>query len=194
MKLNLKSALFVLLATFTLSAFAVYDFPAGLNDEQKDKWTTILDAKSSLTGNQTLSGVIAFTGANTHSGLETGMRRDYLATTNATITVTTAMSSRVFKATASSGTQTFTLPAASTAGLVYTFICGNAGGEILINPTGTNTFSIQDAANGASIVTASSTGIKNTAATNVVGDCITLISDGSSQWQMISESGTWASQ
>lgn len=42
--------------------------------------------------------------------------------------------------------------------------------------------------------TAASTGIKNTAATNVVGDFVTLVSDGVTTWYMTSVAGVWASR
>jgi len=109
-------------------------------------------------------------------------------------TLTPALVGQVAICTKSSGNQTFTLPPAQTYGLPYTFVCANAGGEILVNPVGTDTISIKASEGGASVITAAGVGIKNTAATNVVGDHVTLISDGVSQWVMIAQSGTWASQ
>ena len=72
-----------------------------------------------------------------------------------------------------------------------------AAGEILINPNDTvDIFRIkatEDA--GASVVTSAGTGIKNTAATNIVGDHITIVSDPSTDsWFMIGQSGIWGSQ
>lgn len=134
--------------------------------------------------------------ATTHSGLSTfsgGLKRQVEVVTGDEV-VTTAMSGRTFICTKSSATQTFTLPTAATGALEYTFICGHASGEILVNPTGTNTFAIKASAGGASVVTASSTGIKNTAATNILGDSITLVSDGVSQWYGYAQNGIWATQ
>jgi hypothetical protein len=96
--------------------------------------------------------------------------------------------------TKASGNQTYTLPAAQTAGFIFTFVCGSAAGELLVNPVGTDTISIKASEGGASVVTAAGVGIKNTAATNVLNDHITLVSDGVSQWWTIAESGIWASQ
>jgi len=93
-------------------------------------------------------------------------------------------------------TTTYTLPAAQTAGLQFSFILGNVGTELLINPAGTDTISIKGAntATAANITTAAGAGIKNTAATHILGDTITLVSDGVSQWKMLCQSGTWAAQ
>lgn len=101
----------------------------------------------------------------------------------------------VFIGTKGSANQTYTLPAAQVAGLNFTFIGANAAGELLVNPVGTDTLAIKATVDqGASVVTAAGVGIKNTAATNVAGDLIVLISDGVSQWHMIGQSGIWASQ
>lgn len=111
-------------------------------------------------------------------------------------TVTTGMSGRTFLATAASGTQTFFLPdAGTTSGYFYKFICGNVGGEILINPATGDKIrckATEDA--GASVAPAAGTGIKNTAATNVLGDHIELVFDGVDTWHMTGQSGIWASQ
>jgi hypothetical protein len=147
----------------------------------------------SLAGTNTVSGALNVTGATAFSGATTGVRKEFEVVTGDK-TVTAAMSGRVFQATKSSATQTFTLPAATTAGLTYTFICGHASGEILINGGTGYAFSIKASEGGASVVTADNTGIKNTAASNVVGDHITLVSDGVKTWHAIAQSGTWASQ
>ena len=111
-----------------------------------------------------------------------------------TVTLTSAQSGLVSIQTLASGTQTYTLPAA-TSKAQFTFVCGHADSEILVNPAGTDVISLkatEDA--GAHIIIAGGTGIKNTAATNVLNDHITLASDGVSKWYMIGQSGIWASQ
>lgn len=115
-------------------------------------------------------------------------------TTAASATYTSADSNKITICTKSSATQTFTLPSAATAGLTYTFICGHASGEILINPVGTDVFNIKASEGGAAVLTTTPNGIKNTAATNVVGDSITVVSDGVGAWYGIRQSGTWATQ
>jgi hypothetical protein len=112
---------------------------------------------------------------------------------DATVAITAAVNNKVFIATKASATQTFTLPAASTAGLQYTFICGNAGGEIKILGSAGDTINCKAANAGASVSVAADTGIKNTAATNVLGDTITLVSDGVTNWYGIAQSGIFAS-
>ena len=167
----------------------------------------------------TLSGVLTFSGANTHSGVEThsgaethsaaethsgaethtgqetGFRRDLqIYLTEATTLLTAAESNKVIVATKASATQTFTLPIATTKGLMFTFVCGDAGGEILITPNAADQISTQAAANGANVIPAAGTGIKNTAATNVKNDTVTLVSDGVGVWYTIAISGIWATQ
>lgn len=111
-------------------------------------------------------------------------------------TVTAAMSGRAFKATLASGTQTFTLPLASTsAGAVYTFICGSAAGEILINANVADQISIKGLVDhSTSVKPTAGTGVKNTAATNVLGDHLTLVCDGVNGWDEVAGAGIWASQ
>lgn len=129
----------------------------------------------------------------------TTMKRGFTTTTDATIALTAAQSNTVFLATKTSGTQTFTLPAVA-AGLTYTFICGHASGEILVTPTGSvvttiTTFGAVGAdADTAIVATAAGTGIKNTAATNAIGDSVTLISDGVGWYGIGITSGIWATQ
>ena len=115
-----------------------------------------------------------------------------ISTVADTRTMTIEESNSVVIATKTSATQTFTLPTVQT-GLTYTFICDNAASEILINPTGSVVFNIKASEGGASVVTAAGTGIKNTAATNVKSDRITLVSDGTA-WYSALQSGIWASQ
>lgn len=110
-------------------------------------------------------------------------------------TVYTAQDSGVLTVcTRTSTTQTFTLPVAA-AGLIYGFVTTSAASEVLINPgNGTDVFQIKATVDqGASVVTAAGVGIKNTAATNVVGDLIWLVGI-TGVWVMTGQSGIWASQ
>lgn len=166
---------------------------------QQNGFNTAKD--TSFSGSNTFSGATSFTGTTTFTGATSGVRNSVVSGTSATYALTTAQSGTVFVATKSSATQTYTLPSAATAGVKYTFICGNAGGEILITPSGSDTitataFSAVGASPSTAIVApAGGTGIKNTAATNAVGDSITLVSDGSTGWYGIGiSSGIWASQ
>lgn len=137
-----------------------------------------------------LSGAVAFTGATT------GLRRTAeIQLTGTGDTLLAAESGKTMIATKASATQTFVLPSAATAGLLFTFICGSAAGEILIDPAGSESILTKAANNaGASVAPAGGTGIKNTAATNVLNDYLTLVSDGVDTWYTVAQSGIWASQ
>ena len=117
------------------------------------------------------------------------------ATTAETEAITAAESGKVFVQTRSSTTVTYTLPAA-TAGLTYTFVCGNAGSEILITPATGDAIvtKIHAAQDGTAWAPAAGTGIKNTAATNVAGDAITLVALDTTTWYGTGIVGLWASQ
>ena len=146
---------------------------------------------------QTVTGAKTFTGAATFTGATAGVRRAVSVTAADTIAITAAMSGTVFIATKASATQVFTLPAAATAGLEYTFVCGTAGldGEIHVGVFAGDliTGKIHAAENGTALLSTVTTGLlKNTAATNVDGDFCTLVSDGVTTWYMISLAGVWS--
>lgn len=148
---------------------------------------------------QTVAGAKTFTGATTFSGA-INAKQSFGRVTAASETVLATDSPKVYvDAQAADAATTFTLPAASTAGLTYTFVAGNVTGSsntVLINvQTGDNVVGkTHGAENGTGIATTANTGIKNTAATNVVGDFVTLVSDGVTTWYMTAVAGVWASQ
>jgi hypothetical protein len=116
--------------------------------------------------------------------------------TTATITVAESDSGKVYIGKRSSSTQIFTLPSASTAGLTYTFICGDVGGMVQIKGQSGDTINCKSNADGTdrvSVSVAADTGIRNNAATNVLGDNITLVSDGITTWWMTAQSGIFSS-
>lgn len=115
-------------------------------------------------------------------------------TSAATVSVPAGTSPRIHVATATTGTQTFTLPKASLSGQLFGFIANDAGAEILVSPTSGDSILMKASEGGAVLNPAAGTGVKNTAATNVVGDRVILLSDGVSTWYAIEQSGTWASQ
>lgn len=112
------------------------------------------------------------------------------------VTVAASDAGTVFVQTLASGTQTYTLPLASTApGCRVTFICQNAGSEILVTPNAADQISIKGLVDhSTSVKPAAGTGVKNTAATNVIGDHLTIISDGVNTWYEVSGAGIWATQ
>jgi len=116
--------------------------------------------------------------------------------TTATITVAASDSGTTYIAKRSSSTQTFTLPSASTAGLTYTFINGHVDGMIYIKGQSGDTINCKSNADGTdrvSVSVAATTGLRNNSATNVLGDNITLVSDGISIWWMTAQSGIFSS-
>ena len=129
------------------------------------------------------------------------LRHPIIVPSAAARTVVVSESGSVFIVTSETVTQVFTLPRAGRTpnGTFYTFIYGasTAGtGELDISPeSSADDMLIKTRENaGTSINPAAGTGIKNTALTHVIGDHITLVSDGVSRWYMIGESGLWASQ
>jgi len=134
------------------------------------------------------------------SGALTAKRRVVSASSGST-TLTTAQSGALVLNTGTSSTTTFVLPAASNTGANYCFVeGGDAAGELLVNvATGDSVVgrAITDTAGtggATAIATATSTGIKNTAASNVKGDMTCLTADGGTKWYMTSVMGVWASQ
>lgn len=117
-----------------------------------------------------------------------------IVTDAATLTLTAQQAGATVIATKTSATQVFTLPtAASVPAAEFKFVSASAGGEVSVNPNDADTILIkatEDA--GTSIAPAAGVAVKNTAATNVVGDHIALISDGVSKWYMVGQSGIWA--
>jgi hypothetical protein len=103
-----------------------------------------------------------------------------------TFALTAAMSGMTYIGTKASATQIISLPPPTTAGLYFAFVCGSAAGEINIDP-GAATYKIT----APGITVATTKDLKNTAATNVLGDCVELVSDGTDTWWAISISGIW---
>jgi hypothetical protein len=147
-----------------------------------------VDATTGAVTKATGTQVLALVNASAKTALTEAVTAD-------TEAVAAAESGKVYVQTRSSTTVTFTLPAAA-AGLTYTFVCGHANSEILITPAAGDaivgkTHGAQDATG---IAPAAGTGIKNTAATNVVGDHCTLVALDDVTWYMTSVAGVWASQ
>ena len=166
----------------------------GITEATDNRHTQTVAGTKTFSGTNTHSGGNTFSGAVTFTGATVGVRQDVEILASGNKTVTAAMSGRVFVATLGSGTQTFTLPVATTVGLVYTFVCGDAAGEILVTPNAADTISIKASEGGANVTPAAGTGVKNTGASNVKNDHLTLVADGVSAWYTIAESGTWATQ
>jgi len=154
-----------------------------------------LNTNKAVTFGSTLSvaGETTLTGAVTVTGAVAAPRPVENVTANKAVTA--AASGTMFVNTKGSATTTFTLPAAA-AGLTYTFVEGNAAGEILITPAAGDAIvgKIHAAQDGTALAPAAGTGIKNTAATNVAGDTITLVALDTTTWYAVAQTGLWASQ
>ena len=109
------------------------------------------------------------------------------ALVGATVVLTAAQSGGTFINRSTSGSPSWTLPAATTAGLEYTFICANTTAGFTV--TGAQVIHAKTTATGTAITT--TTTLTNTQATAVVGDAITIVSDGTAWW-MTSQTGTFA--
>jgi hypothetical protein len=153
----------------------------------------VVTGATAITGATTITGALSVTGAVSATGAAVSLRPTVTGT--ADVAVGAAASGTMYVSTESSGTITYTLPAAA-AGLWYTFVAGHADGEILITPaTGDAIVGKIHAANdGTALAPAAGTGIKNTAATNVAGDTVTLVAVDGTTWYIVAQTGVWASQ
>lgn len=137
--------------------------------------------------NITTTGTLAVTGTSTFTGVATftavpvfssGMTRPVTnsALVGATVVLTAAQSSGVFINVSTSGSPSWTLPAAAN-GLHYTFVTGNTTTGFTVTAAGT--IHAKTSATGTAV---SGTTLTNTQATAVVGDAISLVSDGTAWW------------
>lgn len=104
-----------------------------------------------------------------------------------TVVITAAQSGGVFINSSTSGTPSWTLPAATTPGLHYSFITANTTNGFTI--TGAQVIHFKTSASGT--VLTSTTTLTNTQGTAIVGDTISLVSNGTA-WYMTAISGIFA--
>lgn len=99
-----------------------------------------------------------------------------------TLTLTAADHGNIYIATAAAGV-VFTLPP-TVAGLSFTFITGalSSGTGLSLSPDSA------DSMNGGS----DNVDLINTEATDVLGDCVTIVGDGTAGWWISSARGIWA--
>lgn len=142
-------------------------------------------------GDYTWSGTNTYTGSNIFTGTVTmaGTVGSIVqsALVGATVVLTAADSGKMFFNRSTSGSPSWTLPAATTAGLRYTFICANTTAGFTV--TGAQVIHAKTSATGTAITT--TTTLTNTQATAVVGDVIQIVSDGS-VWWMVHQTGIFA--
>jgi len=144
----------------------------------------------SVSGTTTLTGVATFTAAPVFTAAATGPSTRLTASSaaaGATVVLTAADSGKVLINKSSSGTPSWTLPTEAN-GLHFTFVCGNTfAGFTVTSATGVIHF--KTSASGT--VLTSTTTLTNTQATAIVGDFISIVSDGTAWWT-ISQSGIFA--
>lgn len=136
-------------------------------------------------GTNTFSGATSFTGTVTFTTAPTGPVVSAVSTSalvGATVVLTAADSGKTFINVSTSGSPSWTLPAAAN-GLQYTFVTGNTTAGFTVTAAGT----IHAKTNAAGTAVSGTT-LTNTQATAVVGDTITLVSDGTAWW-MTAQSG-----
>lgn len=99
------------------------------------------------------------------------------ALVGATVVLTAAQSGSVFQNRSTSGSPSWTLPNVTTNGLEFTFTTANTTTGFTV--TSAATIHAKTASTGTAV---SGTTLTNTQATAVVGDSITLVSDGTAWW------------
>jgi hypothetical protein len=131
---------------------------------------------------------LAVAGATTFTTAPTGPTlrpTSSSAAAGATVVLTAADSGKVLINKSTSGTPSWTLPAVSD-GLNFTFVCGNTFAGFTV--TG-GVVHLKTSASGT--VLTSTTTVTNTQATAIVGDFISIVSDGTAWWTT-SQSGIFA--
>lgn len=165
--------------TAEVTAKNLIDFPANLADA-----FSLRDGTNRyLTCTSTTGGLFTRLGSSAVGAVANYV--EYTADATTSETVTPSDSGRVYVQLDQDEAVTYTLPATQN-GLIYTFVCGHAGGEINISPNA------NDKITGKGIAGSDDQDIKNTNASNAVGDSITLVGDGVDGWLVIAIQGTWA--
>lgn len=137
-----------------------------------------------VAGASAFTGVATFTAAPVFTAAPIGPMTRATSTNalvGATVILTAADSGKVLINRSTSGTPSWTLPAAAD-GLMFTFICADTTAGFTV--TG-GTIKAKTASAGTAI---SGTTLTHTQGTAVVGDTITLICDGTT-WRMTSQAG-----
>lgn len=165
--------------------------------ELKSGSTLDIQAGTTVTnaGTETLSGTHAVSGAASVSSggsltFDSGSKTVHQLQSKATnYTVLASESGATFIGSAAD--VVFTLPSTA-AGLVYRFITGavSAGTGLSVSPAAAD--KIIGSCDGVAITAADNKDLINTGATDVAGDSITLIGDGTDGWYIIGSTGVWA--
>lgn len=128
-------------------------------------------------GNTVLAGGLKVTGA-------TYRPTSSSAAAGTTVVLTAADSGKTLINASTSGSPSWTLPAAAD-GLWFTFVCANATAGFTV--TG-GTIKAKTNASGTAIT---GTTLTHTQGTAIIGDCITLVCNGT-DWKNVAQNGTFA--
>jgi hypothetical protein len=169
-----------------------------------DGTTTSIGANKVLVtesnGNTVIAGTLAVTGTTTFTGAMNGPSGATISTTTPVV-LTASQSGQLFVSNSTAdAVQVFTLPPASTAGLVFCFSLGSSSlgsnREIDVEPQGASDLIIGTTtpAGGTGIATTAGPGhgVKNTHATAVRGNNVCLQSDGVNTYYQRALTGVWA--
>lgn len=166
-----------------------YDPVVKFNKGLRTKLPMVLSgtaATLAVGGTSTFTGVATFTASPVFSGGRT-RAVNQSALVGATVVLTAADSGSVNINRSTSGSPSWTLPAATTSGLDFTFVTANTTAGFTI--TGAQVIHAKTSATGTAITT--TTTLTNTQGTAVVGDAITIVSDGL-VWWITSQTGIFA--
>lgn len=139
----------------------------------------------------TFGSTVAITGALTVSGLTVAPQQYTViqsALVGATVVLTTAQSDAICINRSTSGSPSWTLPANSAAGIAFTFITANTTAGFTVT-SASQVIHFKTSASGT--VLTSTTTLTNTQGTAIVGDFISIVSDGTAWW-MTGISGIFA--
>lgn len=110
------------------------------------------------------------------------------AATGATVVLTLADSGKVLINKSTGGSPSWTLPANAPSGIYFTFVCGNTTAGFTVT-SATQVIHLKTSASGTVLTT--TTTMTNTQGTAIVGDHITIVSDGTAWWT-VAQSGIFA--
>lgn len=153
----------------------------------------LIDTSGNATvpGTLAVTGVATFTGAPVMTAAPTGPQvraTSNSAAAGATVVLTAADSGKVLINASSSGTPSWTLPANAASGVNFTFVCGNTFAGFTVT-SASQVIHFKTSASGT--VLTSTTTLTNTQGTAIVGDTISIVSDGTAWW-MTAISGIFA--
>lgn len=139
----------------------------------------------------TVAGATTMTGALTVTGIVSGAQQYTViqsALVGATVVLTAGQSDAICINRSTSGSPSWTLPANAVAGVAFTFITANTTAGFTVT-SASQVIHFKTSASGT--VLTSTTTLTNTQGTAIVGDFISIVSDGTAWW-MTGISGIFA--